>query len=140
MKDNLKVELLTLRTHHQGWPLVPGPSARKPLVKSLLTEWCQDPFYSHLALFISHFPLGTETILGGAKSLQSCLTLFDPMDCSLPGSSVLPVKNTGVGCHFLLQRILPTQGLNLVSLMSPALTGGFFTASATWEATTLQVL
>ena len=23
-----------------------------------------------------------------AKSLQSCLTLFDPMDCSLPGSSV----------------------------------------------------
>ena len=23
-----------------------------------------------------------------AKSLQSCLTLCDPMDCSLPGSSV----------------------------------------------------
>ena len=23
-----------------------------------------------------------------AKSLQSCLTLGDPMDCSLPGSSV----------------------------------------------------
>ena len=23
-----------------------------------------------------------------AKSLQSCLTLYDPMDCSLPGSSV----------------------------------------------------
>ena len=23
-----------------------------------------------------------------AKSLQSCLTLSDPMDCSLPGSSV----------------------------------------------------
>ena len=23
-----------------------------------------------------------------------------------------PVKNTGVGCHFLLQRIFPTQGLN----------------------------
>ena len=28
-----------------------------------------------------------------------------PWDC--------PVKNTGVGCHFLLQGILPTQGLNL---------------------------
>ena len=24
-----------------------------------------------------------------------------------------PGKNTGVGCHFLLQRIFPTQGLNL---------------------------
>ena len=37
-----------------------------------------------------------------------------PMDCSLPGSSVhgiFPGKSTGVGCHFLLQRI-PTQGSN----------------------------
>ena len=42
-----------------------------------------------------------------AESLQSCPTLFDPMDCSLPGSSVLgilpPGKNTGVSCHFLFQ-------------------------------------
>ena len=38
-----------------------------------------------------------------------------PMDCSLPGSSshgIFPGKNTGVGCHFLLQGIFPTQGLN----------------------------
>ena len=37
------------------------------------------------------------------------------MDCGLPGSSVhgdSPGKNTGVGCHFLLQGIFPTQGLN----------------------------
>ena len=37
------------------------------------------------------------------------------MDCSLPGSSVhgiLPGKNTGVGCHFLLQGIFQTQGSN----------------------------
>ena len=47
---------------------------------------------------------------------QSCLTLWDPKDCSLPGSSVhgdSPVKNTGEGCHALLQGIFPTQGLNL---------------------------
>ena len=31
-------------------------------------------------------------------------------------------KNTGVGYHFLLQGISPTQGLNLESLASPALT------------------
>ena len=27
-------------------------------------------------------------LCGGAKSLQSCLTLCDPVDCSPPGSSV----------------------------------------------------
>ena len=39
----------------------------------------------------------------------------NPMDCSPPGSSVhadSPGKNTGVGCHALLQRIFPTQGSN----------------------------
>ena len=42
------------------------------------------------------------------KVAQSCLTLCDPMDC-LPFLG----KNTGGGCHFLLQEIFPTQGLNL---------------------------
>ena len=38
------------------------------------------------------------------------------MDYSLPGCSVLglfPGKNTGMGCDFLLQGIIPTQGSNL---------------------------
>ena len=46
---------------------------------------------------------------------QSCLTLWDPMDCSPPVSSVhrdSPGKNTAVGCHALLQGIFPTQGSN----------------------------
>ena len=46
---------------------------------------------------------------------QSCPALCDPMDCSPPGSSVhgdSPGKNTGVGCHALLQGILSTQGSN----------------------------
>ena len=46
---------------------------------------------------------------------QLCPTLCDSMDCSLPGSSVhgdSPSKNTGVGCHVLLQGIFPTQGSN----------------------------
>ena len=40
-----------------------------------------------------------------AKSRQSCLTLCDPTDGSPPGSHPWdsPGKNTGVGCHFLLQ-------------------------------------
>ena len=46
---------------------------------------------------------------------QSCLTLCSPMDCSPPGSSVhgdSPDKNTGVGCHALLQGIFPIQWSN----------------------------
>ena len=41
-----------------------------------------------------------------AKLLQSCPTLCDPIDSSPPGSHHpwdSPGKNTGVGCHFLLQ-------------------------------------
>ena len=45
---------------------------------------------------------------------QSCPTLCNPMDCSPPGSSVHGGslgKNTGVGCHALLQGTFPTLGL-----------------------------
>ena len=49
----------------------------------------------------------TQTLVlyaAAAKSLQSCPTLCDPIDSSPPGSpSLSPGKNTGVGCHFLLQ-------------------------------------
>ena len=49
--------------------------------------------------------------------------------------------NTGVGCHALLQRIFPTQGLNLhISLASPALASGFFTISTTWEAPSMHAM
>ena len=46
---------------------------------------------------------------------QSCQTLCDPMGCSPPGSSVHGIsqgRNTGVGCHFILQGMFLTQGLN----------------------------
>ena len=45
-------------------------------------------------------------MVAAAKLLQSCLTLCDPIDISPPGSPHpwdSPGKNTGVGCHFLLQ-------------------------------------
>ena len=45
-----------------------------------------------------------------------------------------PGKNTGVGCHFLLQGVFLTQGSNPCLLHLPALAGGFFTTSSTWEA------
>ena len=46
------------------------------------------------------------------------------MDCSMPGSRASPSKKTGVGCHFLLQGVLPDPGIKPVS---PALAGRFFT-------------
>ena len=47
---------------------------------------------------------------------QSCLTLWDPMDCSSPGPSILGLlqaRSNGVGCHSLLQGVFPTLELNL---------------------------
>ena len=52
------------------------------------------------------FPLlGIYPAAAASKSLQSCLTLWDPIDSSLPGSRPWdsPGKNIGMGCHFLLQ-------------------------------------
>ena len=38
-----------------------------------------------------------------------------------PGGWNFPDKNTGVGCHFLLQRIFPKSGSEPMSSVSPAL-------------------
>ena len=46
---------------------------------------------------------------------QSPWTLCDPLDCSLPSSSlhgIFQAKNTGGGCNSLLQRIFAIQGSN----------------------------
>ena len=42
---------------------------------------------------------------------------------------LLQARETGVGYYALLQGIFPTQGIKPKSLMSPALTNGFFTTS-----------
>ena len=57
-----------------------------------------------------------DTLESESEVTQSCPTLCDPMDYSLPDSSPpwdSPGKSTGVGCHFLFQGIFPTQGSNL---------------------------
>ena len=66
--------------------------------------------------FVSDVSTPSHTLCCAVLCLvaQSPLTL-NPMDCSLPGSSVhgySPGKNTGVGCHVFLQGIFPTQGWN----------------------------
>ena len=57
----------------------------------------------------------TKEYVYGRLVAQLCLTLCDTIDCSPPAFSVrrdCPRKNTGVGCHALLQKIFPTQGSN----------------------------
>ena len=63
-----------------------------------------------------------DTVMYCVNSLQSCPTLCNTMNCSYtrllcPWDS--PGKNTGVGCLFLLQGTLSTQGLNLPLLYLP---------------------
>ena len=70
------------RKHHLGWK----PNLSQPLISNDLLLLALSMTFTAMCLVVSN-------------SLQ-------PMDCSLPGSSVhrdSPNKNTGVGCHFLLQ-------------------------------------
>ena len=52
-----------------------------------------------------HFLLQRTKVKNESEVTESCPTLSDPMDCSLPGSSVRGIfqVSTGVGCHCLLR-------------------------------------
>ena len=99
-------------TKNQGSTMFPWgeqQSRRGPIKKKKITEY-------PMALAIER-SLGTlvgtmlikewidrNAATAAAKSLQSCPTLCDPIDSSPPGCPWdSPGKNTGVGCHFLLQ-------------------------------------
>ena len=66
-------------------------------------EWIKKMWY----ILYTQWTIATAT--AAAKSLQSCPTLCDPRDVWLPTRLPRPWnspgKNTGVGCHFLLQRM-----------------------------------
>ena len=74
---------------------------------------------SHLScvlLFVTPWPVAHQAPLSLGFSRQE---YWSGLPCPPPGD-------------------LPDPGIELVSLMSPALTGGFFTTSATWEALCFQ--
>ena len=59
----------------------------------------------------------------------SCLTLWDPMDRSPPGSSVRGILQAGMQWAVISSsRDFPDPGIEPMSPASPALAGGFFTA------------
>ena len=109
-------------TTHKGLPTLPW-AAQVPV-----RVWCKHfkPFQTLNTWRRSTCPITTLPLLLDhtwkpiacvyAKSLQTRQILWDSSGCSPPGSSVhgdSPGKNTGVGCHALLQGIFQTQGLNL---------------------------
>ena len=92
--------------------------------KILWKHWINMYIYTYMYVFLSIY-------LSQAKVLvaQSCPTLYDPIDCSPPGSSVRgdsPGKNTGVGSQFLLQGIFRPRDQTWVA-------GRFFTIWTTRE-------
>ena len=61
-----------------------------------------------------HFLLQCMKVKSESEFAQSCLTLSDPMDCSLQAAPFMGFyrqKNTGGGCHRLLQIALNTASM-----------------------------
>ena len=119
---------------------------RKPLLEVNLvkhTQWKVPKFsYSAILLLKVHPKRASyacayvfvfiRTCVLSAKLLQLCPTLCDPMDCRPPGASIHGILQArhwnGLLCP--PPGNLPNPGIKPVSLMSPALAGGFFTARA----------
>ena len=81
------------------------------------------------------------------KSLQSCLTLRNPMHLSPQGSSVHGFLQARIleWVAIPFSKNLPNLGIKPLSVRSPALAGFFFfffffTTSATWEAQDIKKL
>ena len=81
----------------------------------------------HHSLKIQHHPLVGEDCIH-AKSLHSCPTLCDPMDMGILQARIL----SGLPCPPPGDLLDP--GIEPASLASPALAGGLFITSTTWEA------
>ena len=103
---------------------MPSPKHLQLKYSLIFNGWCQEFLGSELGIMLHG--------MHACSLAQLHLTLWDLWTVAPQGplSMNYSGKNTGVGCHFFLQGIFPTQSEH----MSPALTGGFFTSSATQEA------
>ena len=98
----------------------------------ILTSFCRSYCYGFFVVcFFEEW-----TVCVCTESLQLCLTLVTPwtIACWAPLSMGLLRQEywNGLSCPPLGD--LPNPGTELTSLMSPALAGGLFTTSTTWEA------
>ena len=123
-----------------------GNSASGKILKHLLTDqifyssgqcicYCKARPLRMAGLLLLVHPLLDQHLLVCMLSHFSRAQLFatpwtvQPARLFCPWNS--PGKNTGVGCHALLQGNFLSQGLNPPLSLSSTLAGGFFTTSAT---------
>ena len=92
---------------------------RQPYIPRInLTLWC----YPSCVCMLSHF-----------SHVQLCAILWT-VACQAPLSMEFSRQEYWSGLPCPPPRALPNPGIKPMSLTSPALAGGFFTTSATWEA------
>ena len=93
----------------------PGKNSRMGCHSLLQRVFLTQGVNLHL-LSLLHWQLGSLPLaLPVCAQSLGHVRLCDPVDCGPPGSSVhvdSPGKNTGWGCHILLQGIIPIQGSN----------------------------
>ena len=90
-------------------------------------EYCKNDRVSGLKVSIRLETISTVVCaFMHARSPQLCLTLCNPIYCNLPCSSVHGIFQAGIlkGVAMRSPRDLPGPGIELTSLMSPAMVGG----------------
>ena len=104
----------------------------KSLSKPGLTWRALAPHFLRSALLLTspekNAHIHCTAATAAAKSLQSCPTLCDPLDGShqAPHPWDSPGKNSGVGCHFLLQ-CMKVKSLSRVQLLATPWTAAYQT-------------
>ena len=102
-----------------------------PIFKTNLTS---TPWFSPML----HLWDGLQLRMYVSLHSQSCLTLRDSMDCSLPGSSVHGIFQAGILESIVISSsrgsFWPKDQPKPKSLTFPALAGRFFILSTAWEA------
>ena len=136
----------SLHTFETDWvilPPLPPPHPAKFQVVCLFSCWISNCLFWIIFITLIGIPIPkllmtifsynylNILIMCCAKSLQSCPTLWDPMDCSLPGSSVHGILQVRTLEWVAISSSgdLPDPVIEPGSLTSLALAGRFFTAS-----------
>ena len=110
------------------------PAKQKTWVWSLIWE---DHLEKEMATHSSILATAHEVIKKSDMTERLDL-IWSDLDCHprLHCPWDFPGKNTGVGCHFLLQMIFSTQGLNLGQLLARQILYHW----VTWEAPSIELL
>ena len=119
------------------WSGLPFPSSgdlRSPGIELMSPALTSRFFTTELPGKLKIRSLGLTYTLCCVPSLfaQSCPILCNPMDCSPPGSSVHGILQPRI-LEWVTMSFMPNPGIGPTSLVSPVLTGRFFTSHDTWE-------